>query len=560
MIQLAKKMIINYSHLNPGLLLRSILIFFVIVFFQCDVLPQTESSSEITNPSLISSSYQIQWNFGNTVATVLNVAKKNGEDIDTWQSLLCVDTNKRVLSHHLAIKGSINGINIELFSDKQTNTNSNQVDSDKVEFTFPIPGSGLELKQVFEKSKYPYRLHMSIIVKNNDSIDFVTQQNDSLCITLGPGLGQKHSVHEQIPHSAYYYVEPITSVNGEITRYIPEEILALTALNWKTGELQWIGLHNRYFALVILPKNDNTDSSFLPFPKSYINYSSRSDESFEAVHDLPRLSLELPPFSLSQGDVIQWDFTVFSGPKSNAAVRAGSDDLYLLLFSDLWSWMRWLCLGLYHSLSFIHAFVPSWGWSIILLALFVRVILYPVGVKAQKSQKRFIEAQKKMLPELKEIKKEYKGGEQSERILQLYKKYNVSPFSGLKPLLVVLIQLPILIALYHVLGNTFELREASFLWIKTLAEPDQLFPFGFNIFLLGGYFNLLPFLMAVVTLLTFKLSPAPVADKKDKKLQNIFLIAMTLMFFFLFYDFPAGLVLYWTFANVFHLLQSKIVD
>jgi YidC/Oxa1 family membrane protein insertase len=165
-----------------------------------------------------------------------------------------------------------------------------------------------------------------------------------------------------------------------------------------------------------------------------------------------------------------------------------------------------------------------------------------------------------MLPELSEIKKTSKGGERSELILQLYKKHNVSPFAGLKPLLVVLIQLPILIALFHVLGSAYELNNTSFLWISNLAEPDHLFLFGTNIPLLGEYFNILPFLMALVTLLTFKLSPAPTAEKKDQKLQNIFLIGMTLMFFFLFYDFPSGLVLYWTFANIFHIAQQKLMN
>jgi YidC/Oxa1 family membrane protein insertase len=135
----------------------------------------------------------------------------------------------------------------------------------------------------------------------------------------------------------------------------------------------------------------------------------------------------------------------------------------------------------------------------------------------------------------------------------------VSPFAGLKPLLIVLIQLPILIALFHVLGTAFELRNAPFLWIETLAEPDKLFSFGFNIPFLGNYFNLLPVLMSVFTLLSFKLAPAPTTEDKDKGMQNLFLLGMTLMFFFLFYSFPAGLVLYWTFANVFHVVQHRLM-
>ena len=242
-------------------------------------------------------------------------------------------------------------------------------------------------------------------------------------------------------------------------------------------------------------------------------------------------------------------------------IALASDFLQLntLLFSGLWGWMEWLCLGLFRLLAFIHYVVPDWGLSIILLALIVRIVLYPLSKKAMTSQLEFVAAQKEMLPELQEIKKTYKGGEQSERILQLYKAHHVSPFAGLKPLGIVLIQLPILIALFQVLGTAEELRDAGFLWIDSLAQPDKLFAFGFNIPLLGNYFNILPVLMAGFTLLSFKLAPAPTAEKKEQGLQNVFLIAMTLMFFFLFYSFPAGMVLYWTFANIFHIAQYRIM-
>jgi YidC/Oxa1 family membrane protein insertase len=175
-----------------------------------------------------------------------------------------------------------------------------------------------------------------------------------------------------------------------------------------------------------------------------------------------------------------------------------------------------------------------------------------------KSQQNFVAAQKRLLPELKDIKKKYKGGEQSERILELYKKYKVSPFSGLKPLLIVLIQLPILLALYHVLGSVYELRDASFIWIDSLAKPDHLFSLGFNIPILGSYFNLLPLIMTAFTLLSFRLSPGPASEKKDAVMQKVFMVIMAFSFFILFYSFPSGMVLYWTFANVFQLVQQRM--
>ena len=211
--------------------------------------------------------------------------------------------------------------------------------------------------------------------------------------------------------------------------------------------------------------------------------------------------------------------------------------------------MRVLCFGLLWLLGAIHTVIPNWGLSIISLAILVRVCIYPLARKMLDGQRAYAEIQKIIQPEIQTIKKDYTGEEQSERILALYKKYGASPFTGMKPLVVVLIQLPIFIALFHVLGQAFELREASFLWMDTLALPDRLFSFGKDLPFIGAYFNLLPVLMALSTLLTIRLSPSPGQS-------NIFLIIMAVGFLVLFYPFPSGMVLYWTMANILQIIQQ----
>jgi YidC/Oxa1 family membrane protein insertase len=376
-----------------------------------------------------------------------------------------------------------------------------------------------------------------------------------VAITLGPGMGHEYS-GKSSPPSNNTFVEPVAFLNEKVVFYSAETTKP-AILGWKGPELSWVGLHDRYFALLILPPVTSKEKSALPFTQLSVKYSAPAPGSLPLSANLPTLSCVVPVTKLAPGEESRWEFLVFSGPKSQAVLSSSPGHLDALLFSGLWIWMRWICFGLMRLLSIIHAVIPGWGWSIIMLALIVRILLYPFARKALISQQQFLDAQKRMLPELTEIKKNWKGGEQSERILQLYKKHHVSPFAGLKPLLAVLAQVPILIALFQVLGSAYELRDASFLWIPSLAEPDRLFAFGFDIPLLGGYFNILPFLMSVVTLLSFKLSPAPSAEKSSRIFQNLFLAAMTVMFFLLFYSFPAGMVLYWTIANVFHLLQHR---
>ena len=519
---------------------------------------ESTQSKDTSIWSLKTPSLYLKWEAEKGVPLVWKVQNEEGKGEKEWYFFITGPEKGDVIFQHLSIQGVLGGKDIYLIANNSSQTDIDQSVSNKVVYSYSFDNNGLELKQVFEENGYPYHFNMSVILSNNAAEEFSVLPSDSLVLVLGPGLGQIKSDQQEIPRSMYYYVEPVASLNGNVYKHVADTLKA-GVLPWKSEELQWIGLHNRYFALLILPNKSKDFSVTLPFLQSFINYDSFSSEQQLPAHDLPVLSFQLPVLSLEPGENVQWNFTIFSGPKSYDALRAGPENLNSLLFSDLWSWMRWICLGLYRLLSIIHFFIPNWGWSIIMLALIVRIALYPVAQKAQKSQNRFIEAQKQMLPELSEIKKNYKGGERSEQILQLYKKHNVSPFAGLKPLLVVLIQLPILIALFHVLGTAFELRDTSFLWIETLSEPDQLFSFGVNIPFLGEYFNLLPFLMAVVTLITFKLSPAPTAEKKNQRLQNIFLLVMTLIFFFLFYNFPAGMVLYWTFANVFHIVQQRLM-
>lgn len=418
--------------------------------------------------------------------------------------------------------------------------------------------SGVSLTQHFEKTGHPWYYKMSIVLTNLSGEQIPVSSADSLFFSIVPGFDQMISGVSGSGSSTVMPAEPITQSDGQVRTYLDEPSKA-GFVSYSKEKITWTGFHDRYFALIVLPKELGKQEVNLPFTRTYLKLKEIYPEGSMPEYNLMVLSSKFPGTFLASGQNTLWEFFVFAGPKSQDALTSGPADLKALLFTGLWGWMRWICFGLLDLLKGIHFLIPNWGWAIIFLALIVRILLYPLAKKAMNSQQQFINAQKLMLPELSEIKKNFKGGEQSERILQLYKKHNVSPFAGLKPLFVVLIQLPILIALYHVLGSAYELRDAGFLWIDTLAEPDRLFSFGFNIPYLGSYFNILPVLMAVFTLLSFKLAPAPTAEKKEQGVQNLFLIAMTLMFFFLFYSFPAGMVLYWTFANVFHIVQYRIM-
>jgi YidC/Oxa1 family membrane protein insertase len=228
------------------------------------------------------------------------------------------------------------------------------------------------------------------------------------------------------------------------------------------------------------------------------------------------------------------------------------------MFSGLWGWMRALCFWLLDLLQWLAAFTHSWGIAIILVAVLVRLFTYPFARRALAEQKRFNEAQQKLEPTLREIKQQYKGGEQSERVIALYDEHGVSPMAGVKPLLIVLLQLPVFIALFQILRQTPDLHGARFLWIPDLSQPDRLFGLGVTLPWFGDAFNLLPFLLTATILLSAFSVPGESQQDTGRRKRLLITGAMAAVFFVVFYSFPAGLVLYWISANLLHVAQQRL--
>lgn len=375
-----------------------------------------------------------------------------------------------------------------------------------------------------------------------------------LGIVIGPGLGEWPSAGLGVSEGLYSFTEVIYQLGGDVSQVRLE----------KTGEnlrgqtqtpVEWIGLQSRYFALLLVPEKQEIGvcgwSAVTPGIAKYFP----AKPAFET-----QLHVSFCCASFAEGEKKSFNWSVYGGGKSYQALKQTGLGLQSLLFAGLWQWMRLLTLGIMYVLYAIQAVVGNWGVAIICLAFLVRLVIYPIARKTMAAQKRFNELQKKIQPEIREIKSRYKGGEQSERILHVYEQYGVSPLAGLKPLLLVLVQLPIFVALFYLLGQAFELRETSFLWMETLAEPDRLFSFGFTVPFFGSYFNLLPFLMTATNLISIKISQ-PRTEGYGKSIKNsLFLAFVAVAFFLLFYSFPSGMVLYWTMANVLHVIHQAIVE
>jgi len=483
---------------------------------------------------------QLGFQNDNDLISTWNVCIGDAEDELKWHSIITDTDNCRAKSRHL----TLSGIDFKQGGwEKFSNANA---------LVF-LGISGDDRLMVRKKliADNAYRLLLRIEIENvsDDSVDL----SDGVRLQVGPGLGEYPAEGFGIFEEMYSFVEPVVYSEGRVARIEMDDDTEGQVLPF--SDIEWYGLHSRYFALLLHPLEDYSNERM----RIGFRYQTQDDGGSIPDRYLPVLSIDLGVVQMDPSQIVQRDFHVFSGPKTTAALKGDSADFSGLLFSGLWNWMALLCLGLLWLLNTIYSVIPSWGLSIIVLAVLVRLAMYPLASRALSSQKEFADVQKKIQPEMRRIKAKYKGGQQSEKILQLYEHHGVSPLAGLKPLLIVIIQLPIFIALFHVLGQAFELMNAPFLWIDTLSAPDKAIHLGVILPYFGEYLNVLPVLMAAVTLLTIRAAPAPSSDKSSSMRQNIFLVLVAMGFFMLFYSFPAGMVLYWTMANVLHLLQQAVV-
>ena len=203
-------------------------------------------------------------------------------------------------------------------------------------------------------------------------------------------------------------------------------------------------------------------------------------------------------------------------------------------------------------LDLFHRLIPNYGVAILLLTLLIKLLFWPLTNKSMRSTARMQTLQ----PKMKELQAKYKENPQklNAEMAALYKREGVSPLGGCLPLL---LQLPIFFALYNLLNSHFELRGASFIagWINDLSAPEAIAtfaPINLLVWKLDAL-RVLPFLMLGTTFLQSKVSQSTTPTDKNMALMTYMMPAV---FFFILYNMPSGLVLYWTAQNLLGIVQQ----
>jgi YidC/Oxa1 family membrane protein insertase len=246
----------------------------------------------------------------------------------------------------------------------------------------------------------------------------------------------------------------------------------------------------------------------------------------------------------------------YLGPVEPRILAASGDDMEDILYAGLWFWLRWICFGLFYLLMWIQALIPAWGLAVMVLSLAVHILMLPLSRIADRVQQQVNETEARLSPRIAEIKKSFKGEEQAAKILALYKTERVHPLYSLKSMLGVAVVIPVFIGAFDMLAENIHLLNTPFLWVKDLSRPDAVAQLPFALPFFGSGINLLPFLMTGLSVWASALHKPLALDAFSRRRQVRNMLLLALVFFVLFYTFPAGMVLYWTMNNLISVAKS----
>jgi YidC/Oxa1 family membrane protein insertase len=277
----------------------------------------------------------------------------------------------------------------------------------------------------------------------------------------------------------------------------------------------WVALSQHYFLAAWVPQKDQAAL-----------YSLGVDG---ALH---RIEARGPQITLAPGQRFSSEATLWLGPKLADQLAKTAPGLDLALdygmFTVLSKPIHWL-------LTQLHKITHNWGWAIVLLVVLIKLLLFPLSAAQYKSMAKM----RKFQPRIEQLKERYGDDKQKFQMamLELYKKEKINPAGGCLPILV---QMPVFLALYYVLLEAVELRQAPWIagWVNDLTAQDPFF--------------ILPILNGAIMWLTQKMTPMVGMDPMQKKMMQTMPLIMAVMFAF----FPAGLVLYWVTNGALGMLQQ----
>lgn len=381
---------------------------------------------------------------------------------------------------------------------------------------------GKTITKVYKFSGNKYAFDTGIELKNMEEY---IPRNYLYKWSKGLTYQEKNSVDESGEALA------IVQMNGEVVELdATDDEKKVT----REGIIDFIGTKTKYFGTAIKPKDFDGEilmtAESIAYPKT---------EGMVETYDL---AIKVP----YNGGTKSQEYLVYLGPlKLDNVENYGLNRMVNLGWWGIRHIGEYVMMPIFNA---VHYFIPSWGITIIIFSIFIKLALYPLSITQMKNANKM----KVLSPEVTKIREKYKDEPQVQQkeMMALYSQYGVNPASGCLPML---LQMPILYSLWTLFRTNIDLRQSDFiLWINDLSVPDTLVHFGTSVMGISSISGL-ALAMGISMFIQQKMT---ISDPKQKAMVYV----MPFMFVFLFSSFPAGLNLYYFMFNVLGIGQQLYIN
>ena len=391
-----------------------------------------------------------------------------------------------------------------------------------------------------------YMFKLDVPIPSDEEINF---DNDGVFYTIrtSPQIGPHYD-----PKKNRYESRQFVAFGGNKYK---RTNLATNQFKRYDKEFIWSGIAGKYFVELIVPeKSDIINSGF---------YSTQIE-----VNDYSNAQALIERKAFKGNDITDTYYFYF-GPRNNKDLKR-----YNVAEENGWGFggrklteciqtsglLNWLEVALKYILELINKVVHNWGASIIIMTIILKAALFPLSKKQSMGTLKMQEIQ----PKIQAIQEKYKNDQQKLQIetQKLYKEAGYNPASGCLPMI---LQMLILISMFNLFNNYFEFRGAMFIpkWIPDLSTGDSVATLKFNLPLIGNQIRILPIIYVVVQILNgivTQFGGMTSSNGGNNASMKFMTYGLPLLFFFMFYNAPAGLLLYWTVSSIFQIGQQMIIN
>lgn len=444
---------------------------------------------------------------GNIVSAKLLEYAQSNEQKGKPFVLLKNGTRKYVANSSLFIKtpAGVKNQLIHFLPEKKSYVLGN----DSSELTVALKGTtetGLEVTKLFTFKRGSYLVNIDYRLQNASEEVWEGQLNTQLM--------QKNPIQDT---SSFFHVGSYTGAamsepGNKLYKKVSFSDIKEDDLDRKVKN-GWVAMQQHYFLTAWIPSKNSTNHF----------YTRYLDQQY--LIGFVSALMQVAP---GQSKTVSAELYV--GPEKMAVLKDIAPGLELTIDYGI---LSVISIFLFTVMSYVHAVIGNWGWSIVIVTLLIKLAFFQLSAKSYRSMANM----RRLQPKITALRDRYGDDKAklSQATMELYRKEKVNPLGGCLP---ILIQIPVFIALYWVLLESVELRQAPWIfWIKDLSEADP--------------FYILPIIMGLTMVIQQKLSPAS-PDPAQAKM----MMMLPLVFTFLFAHFPAGLVLYWTVNNTLSILQQ----